>query len=279
MCENGNKNILAPIAWIMVALTAINVAFSYFIVDYKFKEQNIASYGSLENYEKALIVNKAQYDQAFKDTTKEDLEKKVNEAFAGGAWNEVAEEAPKEVENGKISKEDLVPNTPVYGKKEAKYSIYEFSDFDCPWCQRFHQTGLAKEAVDKNPDTLNHIVRNFPLDSIHPNARMKAELSLCVAELSGNDVYKSFVDGMFGDYYGVWKEPTLLLAESKWVDKTALETCLSSGKYSATVQKDFDLGTKMWVTWTPSIYVVNNETGEFQKLQTRSVEGIKELMK
>lgn len=276
MCENGNKDILAPVAWIMVALTAINLAFTYFIVDYRFNKQNIENFGSKENYEKALIVQKAQYNQAFGSTSKEDLETQVKNAF-GGAWANHNMEEPKEVETWKLTKEDLVANTPVYGKKEAKYSIYEFSDFECPYCQQFHKSGLAKQAVDKNPETLNYIKRNF---QFHKGAPMKAEVALCAIDQKWDEGYFTMVDAIFNGTLRESKEDILAMAETAWLDKAKIEECLTSGKNSEKLTKDYNIWvSKMWVTWTPSVFVVNNETGEFKRLGSKSIEAIEELMK
>lgn len=265
-CETAQNKcgIILPIAGIMVCLTLLNIVFTYFIIQYN----EYKTYGSKSNYEKVLVVNKAQYDSTIWKMTMEELKKNIAEA-TGGAVEEV---------NAKLEKTDLAYHTPVYGKADAKYSIYDFTDLDCPHCQSFHNSGVAKQAVDKNPETLNHVIRNFPLEQIHPYARAKAEASLCVAEIA-NEKYFEAKDALFNKIDGSTKEKILAGLSALGIDSAKLDECMTSGKYSETVSADLNLWVKMWVTGTPSIFVVNNETGEFSKLNSRSVEAIEALMK
>lgn len=286
MCENGNKNILAPIAWIMVALTAINVAFSYFIVDYKFKEQNIEIYGSAENFEKVKIVNNLNNKAlwSLEDVKKQaaEAEKMIEAQKAGGNTGWAVEwgiQEPEKVESGKLTKEEMTPKSPVIWKADAKYSIYDFTDLECPYCKQFHNSGVAKDAVAKNPETLNHIMRSFPLEQIHPGARMKAEITLCLNEISGLDSYKKMADVFFNDVRSSSREDSLAAVASNGFDRAKVEECLNSGKYNEAINSDLNLGIKMGVTGTPTIMIVNNETWEFKRLNSRSVEAIEEIMK
>lgn len=85
----------------------------------------------------------------------------------------------------------------IQGNPDAKLSIVEYSDFECPFCSRFHPT-LAK-IVDDFPDDVNWVYRHFPLTSIHSRARGAAIASECVANLLGNDAFWSFADAMFAN--------------------------------------------------------------------------------
>lgn len=275
------KNIITSVAWIMAALTVLNIGATYGIVQYN----NVKTYGSAENYEKAILENSFRYKAMW---SIEDVKNEVAKAekilaeqkwannWTVEWWNEQLQE---EKTGWKLAKEDLVAKAPVYGKENVKYSLYEFSDLECPYCKGFHNSGVAKEAVDKNSDTLNHIVRNFPLEQIHPGARMKAEATLCVAEIAGKDAYTKIMNSIFNEVSSSSKEAVLEVAWIAWADKTKVDECLTSGKYAAAVTSDLVLWEKMWVTWTPSVIIVNNETWEFKKVNGRSVSAIEEVMK
>lgn len=269
------ENLISPIAGIMVALTLLNLAFTYFIVDYKIKENEYRTYGSKENYEKILMINEANYNQAFKDLTKEKLKENLKQDSSGG-WNN--QEEMEEKSSWTISKEDLVVKTPVYGKKDAKFSIYEFWDLECPACQGFHKSGVAKDAVNKNSENLNYVYKNF---QFHSWAPMKWQLALCAFEQGWEETYFKFVDGIFNEKYfpRTDENDTLAIWESLGLDKTKLKECLDSGKYSETLRSDMELWYSLWVNSTPSIFVVNNETWEIKRLRSRSVSAIEELMK
>ena len=57
--------------------------------------------------------------------------------------------------------------------KKAQAVIVEFSDYDCPFCHRFHPT--VQQIVSDYGDKVAWVYRHFPLDSLHPNARKKAD--------------------------------------------------------------------------------------------------------
>ncbi len=71
----------------------------------------------------------------------------------------------------------------VEGNKDAKVTIVEFSDFECPFCQRFYSQTLGqirKEYVETGKVKL--VYKQFPLISIHPNAQRAAQASMCAGE-------------------------------------------------------------------------------------------------
>lgn len=262
--EKQVKTLVLPIALVMFVLTIVNLAWTYLIV----KQNEYNNFWGKENYEKAMLVSKAQYDQAFKNTKKEDLEKQVKEAIW---WEQVEKNTSK-----KIEKEDLVANTPIYGKADAKFSIYEFSDLECPYCQWLHKSGLLKQAVDKNPENLNYIYRNF---QFHQWAPMKAQAALCMVDLKWEEWFFKMLDSIFSGNLRETKEDILKMWEELWAPRAELESCIDSWKYEEKIMKDYSLWEKIWVTWTPSVFVVNNETWEFKRLEGRSIEAIESLMK
>lgn len=80
----------------------------------------------------------------------------------------------------------------IKGDKDASITIIEYSDMECPYCQRFHPT--MQQVINDYGDKVNWVYRHFPLTSIHPNAMNLALSSECVAELEGNDKFWEFVD-------------------------------------------------------------------------------------
>ncbi|NOY15230.1 MAG: thioredoxin domain-containing protein [bacterium] len=81
------------------------------------------------------------------------------------------------------------------GSTEARFVLVEYSDFECPFCKRFHAT--VRRLVDENKDQLAWVYRHLPLDAIHPYARVEAEASECAAEIGGNDGFWKYADGLF----------------------------------------------------------------------------------
>jgi protein-disulfide isomerase len=83
----------------------------------------------------------------------------------------------------------------LLGDRNSRYILFEYSDYDCPFCSSFHAT--AKEFTEANADVA-WVYRQFPLDQLHPNARAKSEAALCAGEVGGNDAFWAFSDAMFG---------------------------------------------------------------------------------
>ncbi|OGK14260.1 hypothetical protein A2861_01820 [Candidatus Roizmanbacteria bacterium RIFCSPHIGHO2_01_FULL_38_15] len=73
-----------------------------------------------------------------------------------------------------------VGNSPVRGKADAKVTIVEFSDFECPFCIRAFPT--VKQIQKEYPNDVKIVYKHFPLTSIHPHAQAAAEASMCAAE-------------------------------------------------------------------------------------------------
>lgn len=84
----------------------------------------------------------------------------------------------------------------IRGSQDATVKIVEYSDFDCPYCQQFHQT--MKQVVNNYDDSeVAWVYRHFPIPQLHPDAPRKARASECVADLGGQDAFWTFADEIF----------------------------------------------------------------------------------
>jgi len=155
---------------------------------------------------------------------------------------------------------------PVKGNPDAPITIVEFSDFQCPFCARFHSTTLPQlEANYIDSGKVKFVYRDFPIQNIHPNAIPAALASECADE-----------QGMFWEYHDLVFEN-----QKKWQDLSgntatdtfeqyALElglntsdfnTCFESGKYADEVTKDLQDGISYGITGTPGFFIGNDELG------------------
>jgi protein-disulfide isomerase len=120
-------------------------------------------------------------------------------------------------------------------------TIVEYSDFDCPFCSRFHDS--MNEIVANNPDVA-WVYRHFPLEQLHPEAEGVAMAAECVGELAGSDAFWSFTDEYFavrgaGDSTA---HDVLVpqLAADAGVSSAAFTECMDSGRTQSLVQEDVD---------------------------------------
>lgn len=171
--------------------------------------------------------------------------------------------APTQIDVAKF--EEFYDSKFVQGNEDAPVTIIEFSDFECPFCARFNSSWATDQIKETYGDDVNMIFAHFPL-SFHPLAPKAGEATECAGELGGSDAYYDFKDGVFQK----WGKPTRdvldTVASEIGLDADAFATCLDEGRYATKVQQDMAFGRALGVTGTPGSIVVNNETGDYQKV-------------
>jgi protein-disulfide isomerase len=152
----------------------------------------------------------------------------------------------------------------IYGNPNAPVSLIEYSDFECPFCKRFHST--AKEIVDAYQGKVNWVYRHFPLAMHNPGAQKEAEASECANQLGGNDAFWKYTNAIYArtqsNGNGFPLTQLVPLGKEFGLDEKQLKECLDSGKYAPRVQEDFDEGTQIGITGTPANILLRNDTGE-----------------
>jgi protein-disulfide isomerase len=144
----------------------------------------------------------------------------------------------------------------VRGDKNAPITMIEYSDYECPFCSRFHPT--MKQALEEYKGKVNWVFRHFPLSQIHPNAQKAAEAAECASE---QGKFWEMTDKMF-EKQAVGLALSQLrgyAGESGVKDLNKFDDCLSSGKYAARVQSDQQGGDEAGVTGTPGTIILGKD--------------------
>ncbi len=147
----------------------------------------------------------------------------------------------------------------VRGAKDAKVTIVEYSDLECPFCQRFHPTVL--QALKDYPKDVRLVYRHFPLSSIHPHARAAAEASECVAKIGGQDKFWQYVDAIFGGDQEAQLARLIPLAKEIGVDEAKMKNCVDKKETAKIVDQDYQGGVAAGVQGTPGSFVNGVELG------------------
>ena len=148
------------------------------------------------------------------------------------------------------TKVDVAANDASLGPSSAPITIVEFSDFQCPFCQRAAPT--LKQIRSKYGDKVRIVWKDFPLTQIHPQAFKAAEAGRC-AEEQGK--FWEFHDQMFGNQAALQPDSLKKYAADMGLDATKFNACLDSSKYAERVRDGVAAGTRLGVNSTPTLYI------------------------
>jgi len=172
---------------------------------------------------------------------------------------------------------------PVRGSSDAPITIIEFSDFQCPFCSRFHNETLPT-ILEKYVDTgkVKFVYRDFPIQSLHPNAMPAAAASECAHE---QNKYWEYHDALF-ERQQTWNNLKLAdsidtfknIAKEFNLNEDQFNSCLDSGKYIEEINKDLRDGTNYGITGTPGFFVGNEKNGFVKLIGAQPIEAFKKII-
>lgn len=152
---------------------------------------------------------------------------------------------------------------PLLGDKtKAKIAIVEFSDYECPYCKRFHDQTfdqIVKEYVDSGKAVI--VFKDFPLSFHNPAAIDDASAANTVKLLSGDAKYFEYGKLLYANSglngKGLAKEKFVELAEKIGIDKDSFSKALESnkGKFKEEIDKDTEEGRAAGITGTPGFVI------------------------
>jgi len=138
----------------------------------------------------------------------------------------------------------------VRGNPDAPVTIVEFSDFQCPFCQRAYP--VIKGLLAKYDGKVKLAYRDFPLRQAHPQAQMAAEAARCAGE---QGKFWEYHDRLFDNFNQLSKEALAQYAASLDLDSQEFQACLESGRHQASIEEDFQDGSRAGITGTPAFFI------------------------
>ncbi len=145
----------------------------------------------------------------------------------------------------------IAADGPFKGRADAAVTIIEFSDFQCPYCQRALPT--IKQVLEKYPEDVRVVYRHLPLDSIHKRARPAAEAAACAED---QQQFWPYHDKLFANNRALEKEDLLRYASELDLDGARFQKCLDGRAFRAKVESDLQAARTAGITGTPA-FVVN----------------------
>jgi len=154
-----------------------------------------------------------------------------------------------------------IGDDPVLGDRDsAKVAIVEFSDFECPYCKRFHDQTFD-QLVSTYVDTGDAIIvyKDFPLSFHDPNATEQALASECVQKVSGDDAYWKYNNIVYEtttSNKSLSESAALALVdEIGGVDRGQFDECYNNDEFKAEIAADIQEGRSVGITGTPGFIV------------------------
>jgi protein-disulfide isomerase len=145
------------------------------------------------------------------------------------------------------------------GDADAPVEIVEFTDYQCPFCQR-HGLQTMPELMEKLVESgqVFYAIKDLPLDRIHPEARSASVAARCAGE---QDAYLPMHDAIFAaqaEWSGAGDETAVIfsdLAAELQLDVTAFDACVAGGRQADKVQANVNEALALGLEGTPFFFI------------------------
>ncbi len=165
-----------------------------------------------------------------------------------------------------------IDDDPVLGDKNAKVTLIDFSDYECPFCKR-HFTDtypqLKKDYIDTGK--VKMVFRDLPL-SFHQNAPKEAEAAECARKQGGDSAYYKYHDQIFtkttSNGTGLALDQLPIIAKELGLNVNQFQSCLDSGEFKAEIDKDITDAGKVGASGTPTFFIgKSTSNGEIEGIK------------
>lgn len=143
-----------------------------------------------------------------------------------------------------------VTDDPSFGQKEASLQIIEFADYECPFSRDF-SFGL-RELMAQYPQRFHFIIRDFPLNEIHPRAFRAAEAANCAGD---QEKYWQMHDKIFQNQDRLSDLDLKLYALQTGLDMSVFNACFDGRIHREEIEIDAADGQAAGVIGTPTFFI------------------------
>lgn len=147
-------------------------------------------------------------------------------------------------------------NVPMRGNKNAKVTIVEYSDFQCPFCTQAYRT-LENDVMKQYGDKVRLVYKHFPLPT-HPWAENAAIASSC-AQQQSEDAFWKFYSNFFENQSSInpenFKSKAMDYATETKIDTKKFEDCFDNKRTLPQVKADMAEAQAVGITGTPLFFI------------------------
>ncbi len=142
---------------------------------------------------------------------------------------------------------------PSKGNESARFTLIEFSDYQCPFCSRFVRDTLPLIERDYvKTGKIKYVFRDFPLESLHPNALLASEAAACAGE---QGKYWEMHDRLFSSPSALNAKDMITHAQFIGINPANFQQCLDSSKYREHIRNAMSEATGIGVNGTPTFFL------------------------
>lgn len=144
---------------------------------------------------------------------------------------------------------------PVLGSDDAPVTIVEFSDYECPYCQRYHSETFD-QIMTTYGDQVKYVFKDLPLTSIHPDALPAANAAHCAQEQGDFWDYHKL---LFSNQLGLSDDAYLSYADYLGFNMDEFATCLAENRYVDVVMEDTSVLTALNAPLSTPTFFINGQ--------------------
>ncbi len=160
-------------------------------------------------------------------------------------------------------------DTYALGRKDAPVTLMEFTDYQCPYCSKFHKTifpQLKKNYI--NTGKVRFITRDLPLD-FHKNAFQAARSARCAGE---QNKYWELRHVLSSNPKNLSQEGVLEYVQELRMDVKQFQSCLESDKYEKEIKQDITDAHSVGITGTPGFVLGRTSKNGFEGFKIKGAQ-------
>ena len=164
-----------------------------------------------------------------------------------------------------------VDGSPFLGKKDAPITLVEFFDYECPFCMRHVQQTLPQIQRDYiDTGKVKYVVRDFPIDSLHPNSFKKHEAAHCAGD---QGKYWDMRARLLGGEKQARPDDFSTDVHALGLRSSDFSQCLTSEAHATGIRTDVEAGNKAGVFGSPTFFLAMTEPSKPTVTVVRVIRG------
>jgi len=255
MDKHNHTTVYAAIA----AGTIVSIVANYFLI----QMPKIEEVGGRANYK---LYQKMVNSPKFAENVKQSLQSQEGMLDGNQPTPDKNQPSADPKTAGTITQDEITQitkGTYIRGNESAEILWVEYSDLECAFCKRLHDSGAIKNLEAKYGDKLAYTFKHYPLP-FHQNALPAALNAECVGEIGGSSKFYAFIESVFIKGAPSQSVINSTLSEIK-VDTKKVQKCVDSNKFKSKIDADQNEGSsKFGVNGTPGNVLINTKTGKYE---------------